>query len=99
MHSPASVASPILNFISSARESGTTGPGVPFRRLSRSGCCHDNGIMDNYSSRASYFARTNHRNARIPFGIKQADRLSHIYLIGKTGVGKSTLLENLALQD
>jgi hypothetical protein len=47
----------------------------------------------------SYFARTNHRNAGVPFGIKQADRLSHIYVIGKTGVGKSTLIETLALQD
>jgi len=47
----------------------------------------------------SYFARTNHRNTQIRFGIKQADRLSHMYVIGKTGVGKSTLLETLALQD
>ena len=34
-----------------------------------------------------------------PFGIKQADRLSHVYVIGKTGVGKSTLLETFALGD
>ena len=44
----------------------------------------------------SYFARTNHRNARVPFGIKQADRLSHMYVVGKTGTGKSTLLHILA---
>lgn len=47
----------------------------------------------------SYFARTNNRNKRVRFGIKQADRLSHMYVIGKTGVGKSTLLETLAWQD
>ncbi len=47
----------------------------------------------------SYFARTNNRSDCRPFGIKQADRLSHMYLIGKTGVGKSTLLETLARQD
>ncbi len=47
----------------------------------------------------SYLARTNHRNTSTRFGIKQADRLSHMYVIGKTGVGKSTLLEALALQD
>jgi energy-coupling factor transporter ATP-binding protein EcfA2 len=47
----------------------------------------------------SYFARTNHRNSNVLFGIKQSDRLSHMYLIGKTGVGKSTLLKTLALQD
>jgi len=47
----------------------------------------------------SYFARTNFRNRGILFGIKQADRLSHLYMIGKTGVGKSTLIETLARQD
>lgn len=39
------------------------------------------------------------RRQRRLFGIKQPDRLSHIYAIGKTGVGKSTLLESIALQD
>ncbi|HEX3666922.1 MAG TPA: DUF87 domain-containing protein [Rhizomicrobium sp.] len=47
----------------------------------------------------TYLGRTNHRNRQTLFGIKQADRLSHIYIIGKTGVGKSTLLEMLARQD
>lgn len=47
----------------------------------------------------SYFARTNHRSSNTLFGIRQADRLSHMYVIGKTGVGKSTLLETLAKQD
>jgi type IV secretory pathway TraG/TraD family ATPase VirD4 len=44
-------------------------------------------------------ARTNTHDRYFPFGIKQADRLSHVYLIGKTGVGKTTLLENLIMQD
>lgn len=47
----------------------------------------------------SYFAETNARNTFTRFGIKQSDRLSHMYVIGKTGVGKSTLLETLARQD
>jgi DNA helicase HerA-like ATPase len=33
------------------------------------------------------------------FGIKRKDRLHHVYVIGQTGTGKSTLLENLAYQD
>jgi type IV secretory pathway VirB4 component len=33
------------------------------------------------------------------FGVKAEDRLSHVYVIGKTGTGKSTLLETTALQD
>ncbi len=51
------------------------------------------------SQEISFFARTNFHNRDKLFGIKQSDRLSHIYVIGKTGVGKSTLLETLALQD
>ncbi len=47
----------------------------------------------------TYFARTNHRNTGIPFGIRRADRRLHMYVIGKTGTGKSTLLKTLALQD
>ena len=35
----------------------------------------------------------------MPFGTRQADRLLHTYIVGKTGVGKSTLLHKLALQD
>jgi hypothetical protein len=51
------------------------------------------------STDISYFARTNHRGTHTPFGIKQNDRLSHIYMVGKTGVGKTTLMETLARQD
>lgn len=47
----------------------------------------------------SYFAETNHRGKHTRFGIKQADRLSHMYVLGATGVGKSTLLKALALGD
>lgn len=47
----------------------------------------------------SYFARTNSRNSNTAFGIKQDDRLLHVYIIGQTGVGKSTLIETLAVQD
>jgi energy-coupling factor transporter ATP-binding protein EcfA2 len=47
----------------------------------------------------TYFARTNHRNTRTPFGIRRADRRSHMYVIGKTGTGKSTLLKTLIGHD
>lgn len=47
----------------------------------------------------SFFARSNFRNQRRLFGIRQPDRRSHMYIIGKTGTGKSTLLETLAAQD
>lgn len=47
----------------------------------------------------TYFAETDSRNKRVPFGIKSEDRSRHMYVIGKTGMGKSTLLENMAIQD
>ncbi len=54
--------------------------------------------MDN-PERVTYFAATDTRGKRIPFGIKQKDRARHMYVIGKTGMGKSTMLENMAIQD
>jgi hypothetical protein len=47
----------------------------------------------------TYFAETDFRGQRTPFGIKSKDRARHFYVIGKTGMGKSTLLENMAIQD
>ncbi len=44
-------------------------------------------------------ARTNFRNQEVEFGIKTTDRQRHVYVIGKTGTGKTTLLENMAIQD
>ena len=54
--------------------------------------------MDN-PDRVTYFAATDSRGKRVPFGIKKKDRAKHMYVIGKTGMGKSTLLENMAIQD
>ena len=45
------------------------------------------------------FARVDFHSDERVFGIKDEDRLLHMYVIGKTGTGKSTLLENMALQD
>ncbi|MBL7155254.1 MAG: type IV secretion system DNA-binding domain-containing protein [Candidatus Portnoybacteria bacterium] len=45
------------------------------------------------------FAETNFRNQRRQFGIKINDRRKHLYVVGKTGMGKTTLLENMAIQD
>jgi len=47
----------------------------------------------------TYFGETDSRGKRVKFGIKAKDRTKHIYVIGKTGMGKSTLLENMAIQD
>jgi hypothetical protein len=42
---------------------------------------------------------TNFRNSSQEFGIKSDDRMRHIYVIGKSGTGKSTLLENMIIDD
>jgi hypothetical protein len=47
----------------------------------------------------NFFARTEFKNQEAVFGIKRADRRKHIYIIGKTGTGKSTLIANMAIND
>lgn len=47
----------------------------------------------------TYFAQTNSRGKEVAFGVRAEDRGRHMYIIGKTGMGKSTLLENMAIQD
>ncbi|MFA7252862.1 MAG: type IV secretory system conjugative DNA transfer family protein [Candidatus Paceibacterota bacterium] len=49
--------------------------------------------------RVTTFANADSRNRNVEFGIKAKDRTRHVYVIGKTGMGKSTLLENMAVQD
>ncbi len=45
------------------------------------------------------FANTNFRNLEKKFGIKPDDRRRHMYLIGKTGMGKTTVIENMVISD
>lgn len=47
----------------------------------------------------NFFAKTNFRNQERVFGIKTDDRRRHMYVIGKTGMGKTNLLETMAIQD
>ena len=50
-------------------------------------------------SGTTFIGKCNFRGNERIFGIKQNDRRQHLYVIGKTGVGKTALLKNLALQD
>jgi len=47
----------------------------------------------------NFFGITTFRNERKKFGIKLDDRRRHMYVIGKTGMGKTALLKNMAIQD
>ncbi|MCX6795772.1 MAG: type IV secretion system DNA-binding domain-containing protein [Candidatus Falkowbacteria bacterium] len=51
------------------------------------------------NSEIAVFAQTTYRNEFKKFGIKTDDRRRHMYLIGKTGMGKSTILENMIIDD
>ena len=55
--------------------------------------------MENTNPDITYIGLTTYRNQQKRFGIKQADRLMHTYMIGKTGTGKSTLIETMITQD
>jgi CxxC-x17-CxxC domain-containing protein len=50
-------------------------------------------------SEINFFGLTTFRNQRKKFGIKTDDRRRHVYVIGKTGMGKTVLLKNMAVQD
>src|SRR3989344_2578090 len=45
------------------------------------------------------FGESNFRSRKLRFGIKQDDRRRHMYVIGKTGMGKTEMLKNIAIQD
>lgn len=47
----------------------------------------------------TFFGETTFRNQRRKFGIKTDDRRRHVYIVGKTGMGKTVLLENMVIQD
>jgi len=56
-------------------------------------------MSDPQKDKVTYIGKVDFRNKQITFGIKQKDRTRHMYIIGKTGMGKSTLLENMIIQD
>lgn len=57
------------------------------------------GLKDEDKHDINFFARTEFKNTMMTFGIKGIDRRKHMYVIGKTGTGKSTLIANMAISD
>lgn len=49
--------------------------------------------------RINFFGRTEYKNTTATFGIKKDDRRKHVYIVGKTGTGKSTMIANMAIND
>src|SRR5579884_620753 len=56
-------------------------------------------LTDDEKKDINFFARTNYKSKPTVFGIKRVDRRRHVYIIGKTGTGKSTLISNMAIND
>jgi len=60
-------------------------------------CGNTNFMLQN--KEINFFAKTDFRNKERIFGIKTDDRRRHLYVIGKTGMGKTNLIQNMAIQD
>ncbi len=57
------------------------------------------GLTDEEKTEINFFAQAQFKNKPTTFGIKLKDRRRHVYVIGKTGAGKSTLIANMAISD
>ncbi len=56
-------------------------------------------LSDDEKKKINFFAQTLFKNKETIFGIKDSDRLRHIWTVGKTGTGKSTMIANMAIDD
>ena len=56
-------------------------------------------MIENNKNEITFFAETTFRNERKKFGIKTDDRRRHMYIIGQTGTGKTTLQQNMMISD
>lgn len=56
-------------------------------------------MADWQDSSLTLFGRSDFRDNRTVFGIRLQDRMAHVYIVGKTGTGKTTFLETMIRQD
>jgi len=57
------------------------------------------GLTEKQKTEINFFAKTEHKNKLMTFGVKHDDRRRHIYAVGKSGTGKSTMIANMAIDD
>ena len=55
--------------------------------------------LDLPTENVNFIGLTNFRGINKKFGIKKEDRRRHMYILGKTGTGKSTMMKNMIIQD
>jgi len=56
-------------------------------------------LTEEEKKQITFIGKTEFKNKLTTFGIKRVDRARHVYVIGKTGTGKSTLIANMAIED
>jgi len=60
----------------------------------------EEGLTETEKHDINFFAKTEYKNQLVSFGMKKGDdRRRHIYILGKSGTGKSTLLANMCIND
>ena len=57
------------------------------------------GITKEDKKGITFIGKTIYKNKEYKFGIKSGDRMRHVYIVGKTGTGKSVLIDNMAIED
>lgn len=56
-------------------------------------------MNDDQKHEVNFFGKTHYKNTEAVFGIHDKDRGRHIWVVGKTGTGKSTLIANMVIDD
>lgn len=56
-------------------------------------------LAKNYPEDVNIIGVSDYRSIRVPIGIYDEDRLRHLYIVGKTGTGKSKFLLGLMIND
>jgi len=56
-------------------------------------------LDDEEKKETTFFAKTPYKNKETIFGVKKKDRRRHVWVVGKTGTGKSTMIANMAIND
>ncbi|OGK42259.1 hypothetical protein A2954_04590 [Candidatus Roizmanbacteria bacterium RIFCSPLOWO2_01_FULL_37_12] len=79
--------------------SGEPPENLPITPASRNPQGSENPEGSEIKKDVNFFAKTEYKNKETIFGIKTPDRRKHVYIIGKTGAGKSTLIANMAIDD
>jgi len=88
-HLPGKSLSGIKNIVWGTKLSGEPPANLPIAE----------GLEEADKKQINFIARTEFKNRIVTFGIKKADRRRHLYIVGKSGTGKSWLIANMAIND